>query len=105
MIGIICAFICTYTGLVLDTTHPKLDWEDEYGALRGNPNAFFNMAISILVALVLCIVGYVFFKYTRFPSYMVYTIYLLVLCAILFVLRKDIMMIGAKNIDTDLYSK
>lgn len=40
VIGVLCVGICTYTGVLLDSTHPKIDWEDEYGALRGNLNAF-----------------------------------------------------------------
>ena len=58
--------------MLLDSTHPKLDWEDEYGALRGNLNAFFNMAIAIVIAIVLCVAGYLVFKFTMIPSYAVY---------------------------------
>lgn len=104
-LGIISTGICTYTGILLDSVHPKLDWEDEYGALRGNLNAFFNMAIAIVIAIVLCIAGYVFFKFTRFPSYAVYIVYFMVLGAVLIILRRDTMIMGARNIDTDVYSE
>ena len=40
VIGFLSVVCCTYIGLWLDATHPKLNWEDEYGALRGNLNAF-----------------------------------------------------------------
>ena len=104
-LGIISTGICTYTGILLDSVHPKLDWEDEYGALRGNLNAFFNMAIAIVIAIVLCIAGYVFFKFTRFPSYAVYIVYFMVLGAVFIILRRDTMIMGARNIDTDVYSE
>lgn len=105
VLGLVCVGICTYTGVLLDSTHPKIDWEDEYGALRGNLNAFFNMAIAIVVAIILCVVGYVFFRFTKFPAYAVYIIYFMILGAALLVLRKDTEVVSARNIDTDVYSE
>lgn len=105
VLGLLCTGICTYTGILLDSAHPKLDWEDEYGALRGNLNAFFNMAIAIVIAIVLCAAAYLFFRFTRFPSYAVYIIYMMILGAVLVVLRRDVEHMSAKNIDTDVYSE
>lgn len=105
LLGVMCSGICTYTGILLDSTHPKTEWEDEYGALRGNLNAFFNMAIAIVIAMILCVAGYVFFRYTTFPSYTVYIIYFMILGALLLVMRKDTELLGARNIDTDVYSE
>lgn len=47
-----CIFF-TYLGIYLDTINPKLIWEDELNALRGNENTFFSMAISMIIAIVL----------------------------------------------------
>lgn len=47
-----CIFF-TYLGIYLDTINPKLIWEDELNALRGNENTFFSMAISMIIATVL----------------------------------------------------
>ena len=47
-----CIFF-TYLGIYLDTVNPKLVWEDELNALRGNENTFFSMAISMIIAVVL----------------------------------------------------
>lgn len=105
LLGLVCTGVCTYTGVLLDSTHPKIDWEDEYGALRGNLNAFFNMAIAIVVAIVLCVAGYLFFRYTNFPTYVVYIIYFMILGAILIILKKDTEVVSARNIDTDVYSE
>lgn len=104
VLGFLCVGICTYTGILLDSTHPKLDWEDEYGALRGNLNAFFNMAIAIVMAIVLCAVGFVVFKFTNIPSYIVYIIYMMIMGAMFIILRRDTMIMSARNIDTDVYS-
>ena len=104
VLGILGSGICTYTGVLLDSTHPKLDWEDEYGALRGNLNAFFNMAIAIVIAIVLCVAGYLVFKFTMIPSYAVYIIFFIIMGAILVILRSITMRRSAWNIDTDVYS-
>ncbi len=105
LIGVLCAGICTYTGVLLDSTHPKIDWEDEYGALRGNLNAFFNMAIAIVIAIVLCGIGYLLFRFTWIQSYAVYIIYLIILGVMLIIFRRYTMKMSAKNIDTDVYSE
>ncbi|MCR5462411.1 MAG: hypothetical protein K6E87_05025 [bacterium] len=42
-------FISTL-GVFLDTVNPKLIWDDEINALRGNHNVFINMAFSILIS-------------------------------------------------------
>ncbi len=105
IIGILCVAICTYTGILLDSTHPKIDWEDEYGALRGNLNAFFNMAIAIVVAIVFCGAGYLLFRFTRIPSIAVYILYLMILGAMLIILRRYTMKMSERNIDTDVYSE
>ena len=46
------SFISTL-GVYLDTINPKLIWDDEINALRGNHNVFINMAFSILISGVL----------------------------------------------------
>ena len=50
-------FISTL-GVYLDTVNPKLVWDDEINALRGNHNVFINMAIAIMISGVL--VGLIF---------------------------------------------
>lgn len=105
IIGILCVAICTYIGILLDSTHPKIDWEDEYGALRGNLNAFFNMAIAIAAAIVFCGAGYLLFRFTRIPSIAVYILYLMILGAMLIILRIYTMKVSERNIDTDVYSE
>lgn len=76
VIAFLSVVMCTYIGIMLDATHPKLDWEDEYGALRGNLNAFFNMALAIVIAFVLCVIGYVLYVYTGFRTAVIFLIYL-----------------------------
>ncbi len=42
-----------YSGILFDAMHPKLVWEDELSALRGNMSTFLHMAVSIAVGIVL----------------------------------------------------
>lgn len=51
----------TFIGLFLDSAHPYKDWDDEYSALRGNLNTFYDMALVMLFATVIC--GLVFGLY------------------------------------------
>lgn len=104
IIGILSVVVCTYIGIMLDGAHPRLNWEDEYGALRGNLNAFFNMAIAILIAMVLCAVGWLLFRYTRFSSGLIYAIYLAVMVFACYRIRRISVKHTIISIKRDLYS-
>lgn len=104
IIGLLSVVCCTYIGIMLDSTHPKLTWEDEYGALRGNLNAFFNMAISILFAAVMCLVGYILFRYTMLYTDVIFIGYLLIFAIITFWIRRLGIIYAVKNIKNDLYN-
>ena len=47
----------------MDSINPKLVWDDEVNALRGNYNIFYNMALSILFVAVLCVIAYLLFSF------------------------------------------
>ncbi len=57
----------TYFGLYLDTINPRLNWDDELNALRGNTNVFFNMAYAILIAGAFAGVAYALYRFTNIP--------------------------------------
>jgi len=104
IISILSVVVCTYIGIMLDGAHPRLNWEDEYGALRGNLNAFFNMAIAILIAMVLCAIGWLLFRYTRFSSGLIYAIYLAVMIFACYRIRRISVKHTIISIKRDLYS-
>lgn len=104
VIGMLAVILCTYIGIMLDGTHPRLNWEDEYGALRGNLNAFFNMAIAILIAMVLCVGGWLLFRYTRFSSGLIYSIYLIMMVLACYRICRTSMKHTMISIKRDLYS-
>lgn len=51
--SIISVIATVYIGVLCDAMHPKLVWEDELSALRGNMSTFLHMAISIAVGIIL----------------------------------------------------
>ncbi len=52
-------------GLYLDSAHPHSDWDDEYSALRGNLNSFFDMGIVMVLAVVICGIAFVLFNFVN----------------------------------------
>ncbi len=53
-----CANIISIAfGMGMDSASPYTYWDDEYSALRGNLNSFFNMAIIMVISLLLAILG------------------------------------------------
>ena len=53
LLSFISVLFISTLGVFLDTVNPKLIWDDEINALRGNHNVFINMAFSILISGVL----------------------------------------------------
>ena len=76
--SLVIVFI-TCLGLVLDATHPKLIWEDELNALRGNLNVFFNMAFAILATVVICGFGFLLYLIPHSTIGFIYILYALLL--------------------------
>ena len=73
--------ICIVTGLSMDSAAPFTVWSDEYSALRGNLNSFFNMAVSMLVAFLLCALVFLVFELTS-ASLATVTILVLLILAV-----------------------
>lgn len=61
---LLCLIITTISGLYLDSSHPHSTWDDEYSALRGNLNSFFDMAIIMVISVLVCALGFIAFTYT-----------------------------------------
>lgn len=52
------------TGLAMDSAAPFTLWDDEYSALRGNLNSFFNMAVIMVLAIFVCGIAFLAFELT-----------------------------------------
>ena len=65
--SVLTAIATIYLGILFDAMHPKLVWEDELSALRGNMSTFLHMAVSIAVGIVLGILYVLLGKYLYIP--------------------------------------
>lgn len=59
--------IAVATGLLMDSVAPYATWDDEYSALRGNVNSFFNMAVMMLSALFVVGISLLLYEYFKWP--------------------------------------
>jgi ABC-2 type transport system permease protein len=77
--GFTLVLFITCLGLCLDSNHPKLIWEDELNALRGNLNVFFNMAFAILATGIIIGVGFLLYLIPHSTIKFIYAVYLILL--------------------------
>lgn len=56
--------ITTVVGVMLDSASPHSTWDDEYSALRGNLNTFFDMAVMMVLALLIACICFILYNYT-----------------------------------------
>ena len=68
LVSILSVSFVSYFGIFMDSVNPKLIWDDELNALRGNYNVFFNMAVAILLEGITCAGSYLLFKFTSLGS-------------------------------------
>lgn len=71
VLSLLSVTFATYFGIFMDSVNPKLIWDDELNALRGNYYIFFNMAFAIVLEVVLCAGAYLLFKFTEIGSILI----------------------------------
>lgn len=67
LIAFLGVIFVTYLGITLDSVNPKLLWEDEINALRGNATVFFVMAYSMILGAILLGMAFVLLEFTLLP--------------------------------------
>lgn len=67
-------------GMMMDSSAPYVEWDDEYSALRGNLNTFFNMAVMMLLCVVVIVLGLLIYELLKLPI-LAYHIVLFVILA------------------------
>jgi ABC-2 type transport system permease protein len=73
--------IALVAGMILDSSSPYVEWSDEYSALRGNLNAFFNMAVMMFVSLLVIALGLLLYEVLKLPVKAYYIVMFLTLLA------------------------
>lgn len=66
-------------GMMLDSNSPYVEWDDEYSALRGNLNTFFNMAIMMVLAALTLGVGFLVYDIIKLPIVIYYVVIFMIL--------------------------
>ena len=98
-ISLLSVTFATYLGIYMDSVNPKLVWDDELNALRGNYNIFFNMALAIVLEAVICAGAYLLFRFTGLGALMI----IIILTSLLMVLTAAAYLLcrykATKNID------
>lgn len=64
LLSFACFYITCLLGLYMDSLHPYTEWDDEYSALRGNLNNFFNMAIVMVISVIICGIPFMLYNFT-----------------------------------------
>lgn len=77
LMSLLAVVYSTYLGIYIDTINPKLVWDDEVNALRGNYHVFYNMAIEMLVTAAVCGAAYGLYRTELFPVYFIQSMILL----------------------------
>lgn len=67
LLSILAVLYSTYLGIYIDTMNPKLVWEDEVNALRGNYHVFYNMALELITTGAVCAASIGLFKLGFLP--------------------------------------
>lgn len=71
IVSLLSVVFASYFGIFMDSVNPKLVWDSELNALRGNSNIFFNMAAAILLEGATCTGAYLAFRFTKLGSLMI----------------------------------
>ena len=79
LLALAALIMATVVGLYMDSTSPHTLWEDEYSALRGNLNSFFNMAVTIVFSILLCGLAFLLYELLLIPLQAVSVIIILLL--------------------------
>lgn len=99
VISLLSVVFTSYFGIFMDSVNPKLVWDSELNALRGNYNIFFNMAVAILLEAAVCAGAYLTFRFTAVGSLMIIILLLILLMVLTAVSYLLCSTKAVKNID------
>lgn len=81
LISLIIIILTTVIGLILDSAHPHDSWDDEYSALRGNLNSFFDMALVMVISILIITISLLAYEFTPIGLTVFHILLSAVLCA------------------------
>ncbi len=75
--------ISIVVGMGMDSSAPYKEWDDEYSALRGNLNVFFNMAVMMVICVVAIGLGLIMLELLKMPVFAYYVAAFLILLGVM----------------------
>ncbi|MBR5421561.1 MAG: hypothetical protein IK115_10465 [Lachnospiraceae bacterium] len=66
-VSLAALLLATMLGLALDSASPYTLWSDEYSALRGNLNSFFNMAVILVISVLFAGLAFLLYELVNVP--------------------------------------
>lgn len=100
LISLAVIVLTTVIGLVLDSTHPHDSWDDEYSALRGNLNSFFDMALVMVISILIITISLLTYEFIP----MGLTVFHILLAAVLLAAAMISIIFGEKKIIENMKS-
>ncbi|MCR5542903.1 MAG: hypothetical protein K6F55_02050 [Eubacterium sp.] len=74
LLMLLAHIISIMIGMMMDSNSPYIEWDDEYSALRGNLNTFFNMAIMMVLSVVVIVLGLLVYELLKLPIAVYYAV-------------------------------
>ncbi len=99
LLCLICVVFITYTGMFFDTINPKLIWDDEINALRGNYNTVFAAAVVMVITALICAVSLILLWIFNINPVIINFSLVVVMCALALVSQRLCLKKGVKNLE------
>ena len=100
VLAILSVVFVTYLGIYMDTINPKLVWDDEINALRGNYNIFINTAVVMVIAAVICGGSFALVKLTNIAPIIISLTLVAIMAVLCIIAYRLCMNKGVKNLES-----
>ncbi len=98
VIMLLSHIISIVVGMSMDSSAPYKEWDDEYSALRGNLNVFFNMAVMMVISVIVIALGLIMYELLKMPIFAYYVATFVILLGVMI----RLIMIGPKIITKNM---
>ena len=99
VLSLLCVVFISYLGIYMDSINPKLIWDDEINALRGNYNVFINTAVAMAVMIAICAISLLILHFNAPPIAIIIGL-VLVMIVLTIVAYRLCMSKGIKNLES-----
>lgn len=98
IISILSSFLFNYLQILVDIIRPKLNWENEQGAVKQNMNTFIEFLISIVIGGVIAFISIKLYLSFNISIYIISISLTIVLLILAIVMHKVVMGVGERKL-------